>query len=94
MIYKEPLVAVIPSIHPLTEDAPCPISIKAIAHEPIIIIPYKRGPVLYDYIITSCQEAGFSLEFLQEQLSKITHSLPDSLISALRASVINQQHNK
>ena len=60
VIYQEPLIAVIPDIHPLAQEAPEPISVKTFAHEPFILFPRQVGPIWYDSIISFCQQAGFS----------------------------------
>lgn len=72
VIYKEPLLAVIPDTHPLAKDAPLPISVTAFAQEPIVIFPRKLGPVLYDSILRFCQEAGFSPNIAQEAFPQRT----------------------
>lgn len=72
VIYQEPLVAVIPSAHPLAKDASYPISIKAFTREPIVIFPRQRGPVLYDSVISFCKEAGFTPNIAQEAFPQRT----------------------
>ena len=72
VIYQEPLIAVIPDIHPLAKDAPAPISVKNLANEPFILFPRQVGPVWYDSIISFCQQAGFSPIVTQEAFPQQT----------------------
>ena len=72
VIYHEPLIAVIPDIHPLAKDTLDPISVKNLAHEPFILFPRQVGPVLYDSIISFCQQAGFSPTVTQEAFPQQT----------------------
>lgn len=66
VIHQEPLLAIIPDIHRLANDAPSPISIEQLSTEPLVLFPRKIGPVLYDAIIAFCQRAGFSPNIVQE----------------------------
>ena len=72
IIYREPLIAVMPDIHPLAKDAPEPLSIKCLANEPFILFPRQIGPVLYDSIISFCHQAGFSPTVIQEAFPQQT----------------------
>lgn len=72
VIYHEPLVAVLPDIHPLAQKAPDPISVKALANEPFILFPRNVGPALYDSIISFCQRAGFSPTIVQDAFPQNT----------------------
>ena len=59
-IHREGLVAVLPDTHPLAKARTEPISIKELSNEPFIFYPRHVGPVLYDRMISLCQQAGFS----------------------------------
>ena len=72
VIHREPLYIAIPGTHPLAQDAPSPVSIRAIAGEPLVMIPRKRGPVLYDSIVAFCQQNGYSPNIVQEAFPQLT----------------------
>lgn len=72
IIYHEPLVAVLPDIHSLAQDAPAPISIKALSNDPFILFPRHVGPALHDSIISFCHQAGFSPNIIQEAFPQQT----------------------
>ncbi|MEO0534621.1 MAG: LysR substrate-binding domain-containing protein [Cyanobacteria bacterium P01_A01_bin.123] len=72
VIYREPLIAALPDSHPLAIDAPHPISVKNLANEPFILFPRQVGPILYDAIISFCQQAGFSPNVIQEAFPQQT----------------------
>ncbi|NEQ47343.1 MAG: LysR family transcriptional regulator [Leptolyngbya sp. SIOISBB] len=72
VIYREPLIAAIPDIHPLAQDLSEPISVKALANEPFILFPRQIGPTLYDAIISFCQQSGFSPTVVQEAFPQQT----------------------
>ncbi|MBE7380454.1 MAG: LysR family transcriptional regulator [Leptolyngbya sp. SIO1E4] len=72
VIYREPLMALLPDMHPLAQDAPEPISVKNFANEPFILFPRQVGPVLYDSIISFCRQAGFSPTIIQEAFPQQT----------------------
>ena len=72
VIYHEPLIAVLPDIHPLAKGAPNPISVQTLANQPFILFPRQVGPVLYDAIISFCQQAGFSPRVIQEAFPQQT----------------------
>lgn len=71
-IHRDNLVAVLPDTHPLAKAAPEQISIKELANEPFILYPRQVGPVLYDRIISLCQQAGFSPRVVQEVIPQQT----------------------
>jgi DNA-binding transcriptional LysR family regulator len=71
-IHRENLVVILPDTHPLAEGAPAPISLKELASEPFILFPRRVGPVLYDQIISLCQQAGFSPHVVQEVIPQQT----------------------
>lgn len=72
VIYQEPMIALLPDCHPLAQDASAPISIQALANESFILFPRQVGPVLYDSIISYCQQADFSPNVIQEAFPQQT----------------------
>lgn len=72
IIYQEPLVAALPDRHPLAQDAPQPLMVKHLAHEPFILFPRPIGPVLYDAIVGFCQHRGFTPHVVQEAFPQQT----------------------
>ena len=72
VIYQEPLIAVVPDIHPLAQTTSQPISVQELANEPFILFPRSIGPALYDSIISFCQQAGFSPAIAQEAFPQQT----------------------
>lgn len=72
VIYQEPLIAVVPDIHPLVQTTSQPMSVQELANEPFILFPRSIGPALYDSIISFCQQAGFSPAIAQEAFPQQT----------------------
>ena len=72
VIYREPMLALLPDIHPLGKNASVPISIACLADESFILFPRQVGPVLYDSIISFCQQANFSPRVIQEAFPQQT----------------------
>lgn len=72
VIHREPLIAAIPDIHPLSQDSLGSISVKALMNEPFILFPRQVGPTLYDAIISFCQQSGFSPTVVQEAFPQQT----------------------
>lgn len=58
LIYREPLVAVLPSSHPLAHEAG--ITLSMLSEEPMIALRREHGPAIYDAVVACCYEAGFS----------------------------------
>jgi DNA-binding transcriptional LysR family regulator len=57
LLFKEPLVAVLPRDRPL---AGAPVSLSDLAAEQFVLIDRESWPTLFDSIITLCSTAGFS----------------------------------
>jgi len=91
VIHREGLVAVLPDSHRLARSKH--ISISKLAHEPFIFYPRHIGPVLYDRILSLCQQAGFSPKIVQEVapqqtiLGLVAAEVGISLLHASAASV-------
>lgn len=71
-IHREQLVVMLPDTHPLAAGAPHSVAIADLAHEAFILFPRRVGPVLYDRIISFCQQAGFSPNIVQEVVPQQT----------------------
>ncbi len=77
-ILDEPLIVALPNNHPLTEH---PDAIQLLDLEPYDFVLYRRlaGQDLFDNILASCYQAGFSPKIVQEA-PRLTSSL--NLIAA------------
>jgi len=64
LIVEEPLIAVIPTSHPLAKQAE--LDLAALAKEPFLLFPRPTSPGFYDSIVSACQQAGFSPQVGQE----------------------------
>jgi DNA-binding transcriptional LysR family regulator len=64
VVATEPLVAVLPLIHPLAALAS--VALEALASEPFILYPREDSPAIRDTIIALCRQAGFSPLIAQE----------------------------
>ena len=71
-IYQERLVVALPDTHPLAKDGLVAISLKQLANESFILFPRHLGSVLYDRIISLCQQTGFSPKVIQEAIPQQT----------------------
>jgi len=77
-VLDEPLIVAMPNNHPLAEQ---PNAIQLLALEPYDFVLYRRlaGQDLFDNIMASCYQAGFSPKIVQEA-PRLTSSL--NLIAA------------
>lgn len=77
-VLDEPLIVALPNNHPLTEH---PDAIQLLDLEPYDFVLYRRlaGQDLFDNILASCYQAGFSPKIVQEA-PRLTSSL--NLIAA------------
>lgn len=66
----ESLVLALPENHPLS--ALTQVSLSTLASELFILFPAKLGPVFYEQIIHSCQQAGFYPKVAQEAVQMQT----------------------
>jgi len=66
----ESLVLALPETHPLS--AQTQVALSSLANEPFILFPATMGPVLYEQIIGSCQQAGFRPKVAQEAVQMQT----------------------
>jgi DNA-binding transcriptional LysR family regulator len=64
VVTTEPLVAVLPTTHPLAAQAHVPLG--ALAGEPFILYPRADSAAIRNTIITLCYQAGFSPTIVQE----------------------------
>lgn len=56
-LHEEPVVAALPSGHPLSARRSLPL--RALAGEPLVLFPRDRRPGWYDFVLGLCREAGF-----------------------------------
>ncbi|KAM3094148.1 LysR substrate-binding domain-containing protein [Phormidesmis sp. 146-35] len=66
----ESLVLALPEKHPLS--AQTQVSLSSLADEFFILFPAKMGPLFYEQIIHSCQQAGFRPKVAQEAVQMQT----------------------
>jgi len=64
VLLRESLVLVLPEHHAAARKSR--INLRDFATEPFILFPRKQGPIPYDQIIATCQQAGFSPILTQE----------------------------
>jgi DNA-binding transcriptional LysR family regulator len=57
VLSREPMVAAIPSNHPLARKAGIPLS--NLANEPFVLPPQAIVPVYHEFVLKACREAGF-----------------------------------
>lgn len=69
-LLPESLVLALPETHPLSAQAQ--VSLSTLADELFILFPAKMGPVFYEQIIHSCQQAGFRPQVAQEAVQMQT----------------------
>ena len=60
----EPLVAVLPSAHPLAKQPN--LKLRALRKEPFVFFPRRVGPAFYDGILADCNDAGFTPDIVQQ----------------------------
>jgi DNA-binding transcriptional LysR family regulator len=63
-VRRESLVLVLPTDHPLAQKKT--VSLSAVANEPFVLFPRRRGPTFYDLLIRLCESAGFTPRIVQE----------------------------
>ncbi|MER5437831.1 LysR substrate-binding domain-containing protein [Streptomyces sp. NPDC002790] len=61
---SEPLVAVLPSHHPLAGSAS--VELAALADEPFVVHPSRSRSSMYDRVLSACEGAGFRPHSLTE----------------------------
>ncbi|UBF28230.1 LysR family transcriptional regulator [Kovacikia minuta CCNUW1] len=66
----ESLVLALPETHPLS--AQTQVALSSLANESFILFPATMGPVFYEQIIGSCQQAGFRPKVAQEAVQMQT----------------------
>ncbi|MBO9354945.1 LysR family transcriptional regulator [Bordetella petrii] len=70
LIYREPLVAVLPSQHRLAHQGGFQLSM--LSEEPMVALRREHGPSIYDAIVACCYEAGFSPDIKHVARSPLT----------------------
>jgi DNA-binding transcriptional LysR family regulator len=69
-LLHESLVLALPETHPLS--AQTQVSLSSLADEFFILFPAKLGPLFYEQIIHSCEQAGFRPKVAQEAVQMQT----------------------
>jgi DNA-binding transcriptional LysR family regulator len=77
VLIEEPLVAVLPSAHPLASGST--VGLSSLAKDTFILFPRMSGPGFHDAVIANCQRAGF--------VPKLGQETPDVLSAALMVAV-------
>lgn len=83
-IFREPLVAVVPTYHRLQNRFP--LTLHDLAGEPFIMVPRRQGPGYFDYIISLCRLEGFS-PFIVLEASQF-HTIIGLVAAGLGVSVV------
>ncbi len=64
LVRSEPLVAALPSGHPLAGRTS--LALALLAKEPFVLFSRARGPAYFDHLVGLCREAGFTPRVVQE----------------------------
>ncbi|MCX7634567.1 MAG: LysR family substrate-binding domain-containing protein, partial [Syntrophales bacterium] len=83
-VFREPLVAVVPTHHRLQGRRP--LALRELAGEPFIMVPRQRGPGYFDYIISLCRREGFS-PFIVLEASQF-HTIIGLVAAGLGVSIV------
>lgn len=70
-IFQEPFVAVLPERHPLASSQD-PLVVSELAEESMVALSRESGPAVFDAIVATCYEAGFSPAFKHAARSPLT----------------------
>lgn len=71
-LFREPLVAVVSSAHPLATANARGIHLAELADQPFVFFPRSYGSGLYAQLLQLTQQAGFSPRFSQEAAEAMT----------------------
>lgn len=63
-LYQEPLVAALPARHPLARQER--LTLATLAEEPFVLFPRYPQPSYAEFLISLCEQAGFSPHVVQE----------------------------
>lgn len=69
-IWSEPLVAAVPSDHPLARASQ--VGASDLSGESFVMFPRQRGPGLHELVIGMCHDAGFAPRVVQEAVQMQT----------------------
>lgn len=94
VLLDEPMVVALPSGHPLARRARVPL--LALSIEPFVLFPRSVGAGLYDTILRSCLDAGFSPRVVQEtrQVTSIVNLVAAGLGVSIVPSSMQQVHTE
>lgn len=84
VMWKEPLVAVLPKTHPLA--AKREIAMESLAGERFLQVPRHVGPGFYDQFIRICAQAGFSPKIVQE--ARTTQTIVSLIAGGMGISIL------
>jgi DNA-binding transcriptional LysR family regulator len=87
LVRSEPLVAALPSGHPLAARKAIPLAL--LAKDPFVLFPRVRGPAYFDHLLRLCHDAGFTPRIVQEapQLDIVSLVAAGLGVSILPASI-------
>ena len=87
LVRSEPLVAALPSGHPLATRKTIPLGL--LAKDPFVLFPRVRGPAYFDHLLRLCHDAGFTPRIVQEapQLDIVSLVAAGLGVSILPASI-------
>lgn len=84
VIWREPLVVVLPEKHPLAGNRQ--IALGLLAEEPFLQVPRHLAPGFYDLFIRICAEAGFSPKIVQE--ARTTQTIVSLIAVGMGVSIV------
>jgi DNA-binding transcriptional LysR family regulator len=90
-VNREPLVVALPSRHPLARDRG-PLSVRALAEEPFVMVPANLARGLSDVVLGVCTRAGFAPRIAQEavQMQTVVSLVSSGLgVAIVPASLLN-----
>ena len=73
----ERLVVALPHTHALAQKTELPL--KSLSNEPFILHPRQEGPIIYDKILSLCQDAGFTPQIMH---GEVKHQARVALVAA------------
>jgi len=71
-LFREPLVAVLNSAHPLVPDSGSGLHLADMANEPFVFFPRSYGSGLYSQLLNLASQAGFTPHIAQEAGAAMT----------------------
>jgi DNA-binding transcriptional LysR family regulator len=84
VVWREPLVVVLPETHRLAGQPKIPL--EALAEEPFLQVPRHLAPGFYDQFIRICAHAGFSPNIVQE--ARTTQTIVSLIAVGMGVSIV------